>query len=63
MLKAGRVDHAAIDIDLSFEEGDYVELRVEIGHDERTLTSNSVLLLCSPNALPAEPESSPKAGK
>lgn len=62
MLKAGRVDHTAIDIDLSLEEGDYVELRVEIGNGERTLTSNSVLLLCSPmNSPPAEPTSSPKA--
>jgi hypothetical protein len=62
MLKAGRVDHTVIDIDLSLEEGDYVELRVEIGHEASALTSNSVLLLCSPiNSPSAEPASSPKA--
>jgi hypothetical protein len=61
MLKAGKVDHTAIEIDLSLEEGDYIELRVEIGHDERTLTSNSVLLFCSSKASPAEPASSAKA--
>jgi hypothetical protein len=61
-LKAKRVDHTVVEIDLSAEEGDYIELRVEIGHEERTLTSNLVLLLCSPvSASPVEPASSPKA--
>jgi hypothetical protein len=61
-LKAQRVDHANIEIDLSSEDGDYIELRVAIGHDERTITSNSVLLLCHPvRTSPAEPPQSPKA--
>ena len=57
-LKAQRVDHAIIEIDLSSEDGDYIELRVAIGHDERTLTSNSVVLLCSP-VKPSSAEPSP----
>ncbi|MEY2576223.1 MAG: hypothetical protein QOF80_1710 [Verrucomicrobiota bacterium] len=61
-LKAQRVDHTIIEIDLSSEDGDYIELRVAIGHDERTLTSNSVLLLCHPvSASPTEKPQSPKA--
>jgi hypothetical protein len=51
-LQAHRVDHTVIDIDLSSEDGDYIELSVEIGHDEHTLTSNSVLLLLAPAAEP-----------
>lgn len=55
-LKARGVDHTVIDIDLSPEDGDYIELRVEVGHDKRVLTSNPVLLLCSPpNSAAAEP--------
>ena len=55
ILKAQGVDHSVIEIDFSPEDGDYVELRVEVGHDERALTSNPVLLLCSPpNASAAE---------
>jgi hypothetical protein len=57
-LKAHRVDHTVIDIDLSSDDGDYVELSVEIGHDEHTLTSNSVLLLL---AAPIKPVTSPQA--
>jgi hypothetical protein len=60
-LKAQSVDHTVIAIDLSSENGDYIELRVEIGHDERTLTSNLVLLLCSQvTALPAVSPASPE---
>jgi hypothetical protein len=56
ILRAQGVDHTVIEIDLSPEDGDYVELWVEVGHDERALTSNPVLLLCSPtNAAAAEP--------
>ena len=55
-LKAKGVDHAAIEIDLLPDDGDYVELRVEVGHDERALASNTVLLLCSPtNSTMVEP--------
>ena len=61
-LKAQRFDHTVIEIDLSGEDGDYIELRVEIGHDERVLTSNSVLMRWLPdNAPAANPASSPKA--
>ena len=57
-LKARGTDHTVIEVDLSPEDGDYIELRVEVGHDKRALTSNSVLLLCSPpNAAAAEPVS------
>jgi hypothetical protein len=57
-LKPQRVDHTVIEIDLSPEDGDYIELYVQVGHDERTLTSNTVLLLCSPtNAPPTQPGS------
>lgn len=60
-LKAGGVDHTVIEIDLSPKDGEYIELHVEIGHDEHTLISNSVLLLCPPMDVPsAEPVSSPK---
>jgi hypothetical protein len=60
-LKAQRVDHTVIEIDLSSEDADYIELRIEIG-DQPTLTSNTVLLLCSPvSASPVESPSSPKA--
>jgi hypothetical protein len=39
-----------------------IELHVDVGHDEHTLTSNSVLLLCPPIDVPAaEPASSPKS--
>ena len=51
-LKAKRVDHTVVEIDLSSERGDYIELYVQIGHGERTLTSNSVLLLLAVNAPP-----------
>ena len=55
-LKARGVDHAVIEIDLLPEDGDYIELKVEVGHDKRALTSNPVLLLCSPpNAAPMKP--------
>jgi len=57
ILKGRRVDHTVIDIDLSSEDGDYVELSVEIGHDEHSLTSNSVLLLL---ARPPKPVTSPQ---
>jgi hypothetical protein len=52
-LKARRVDHAVIEIDLSPEDGDYIELYVRVGHDERALTSNTVLLRCTPTNAPA----------
>jgi hypothetical protein len=52
-LKAQGVDHAVIEIDLSPEDGEYIELYVQVGHDERALTSNTVLLLCSPTNAPA----------
>ena len=52
-LKAQRVDHTVIEIDLLPEDGDYIELYVQVGHDERALTSNTVLLLCSPANAPA----------
>jgi hypothetical protein len=53
-LKAQRVDHTVIEIDFSSEG-------VEVGHDERTLISNSVLLLFPPvSATPTESPSSPK---
>ena len=55
-LKAQGVDHAVIEIDISPEDGDYIELYVQVGHDERALTSNTVLLLCSStNAQATEP--------
>jgi hypothetical protein len=53
ILKAQGVDHAVIEIDLSPEDGDYIELYVQVGHDEQALTSNTVLLLCSPTNAPA----------
>ena len=57
-LKAEGVDHAVIEIDVSPEDGDYIELYVQVGHDERALTSNTVLLLCSStNAQVTEPDS------
>jgi len=58
-LKAKRLDHATVDIDFSSVAGEYIELSIEIG-DKRLLTSNSVLLLCSPlNASPTVSPSSP----
>ena len=61
-LKAHGVDHTVIDIDLSSEDGDYIELQVEIGHDEHRLASNSVLLLCQPaTSSPTQSPSSPTA--
>jgi hypothetical protein len=54
-LEPKGVDHTVVEIDLSPEDGDYVELRVQVAHDEHALTSNTVLLLCSPtNAAAAE---------
>jgi hypothetical protein len=44
-LKAQQVDHTVIEIDISPEGGDYVELSIEIG-DKRILRSNSLILLC-----------------
>ena len=52
-LKAQGVDRAVIEIDVSPEDGDYIELYVQVGHDERALTSNTVLLLCSSTTAPA----------
>jgi hypothetical protein len=61
ILKPKRVDHTTVEIDLSSEDGDYLELAIEIGN-ERRLTSNLVLLLCSPPvASPADPTASPKS--
>lgn len=61
-LKPQNFDHTVIEIDLSAEDGDYIELRVEIGHDERALTSNSVLMRWLPASAPsAETASSPKS--
>jgi hypothetical protein len=61
-LKAGGVDSTVIEIDLSAEDGEYIELHVEIGHDDHTLTSNPVLLLCPTMNVPTvEPASSPKS--
>jgi hypothetical protein len=51
-LRARGVDHTIIELDVSPEDGDYLELYLQIGHDERTLTSNTVLLRCSPTATP-----------
>jgi hypothetical protein len=51
-LKAQGVDQTVIELDISPEDGDYLELYVQIGHDERTLTSNTVLLRCSPGTTP-----------
>jgi hypothetical protein len=51
-LKAQGIDHTLIELDLSPEDSDYLELYVQIGHDERTLTSNTVLLRCSPTTAP-----------
>jgi hypothetical protein len=57
-LKAQGVDHTVIEIDVSPEDGDYIELYVQVGHDERALTSNTVVLLCSsPNAQEKQPGS------
>jgi hypothetical protein len=44
-LKAHGFDHTVIDVDISSEEGDYVELWIEIG-DKPILRSNSLMLLC-----------------
>jgi hypothetical protein len=45
VLQAHRVDHATIDVSLTLDDGDFLEVHLEIG-DKELLTSNSVLLLC-----------------
>ena len=45
LLQAHRVDHATIDVSFAVEEGDFVEVHLEIG-DKQVLTSNSLLLFC-----------------
>lgn len=59
-LKARGANHASIEIDLPAERWDYIEVHVQIGHDERALTSNSVVLLnASANSTPTASSSSP----
>lgn len=45
LLQAHRVDYATIDVSFAVDDGDFVEVHIEIG-DKQVLTSNSLLLFC-----------------